>query len=387
LFASLVQIDQDLGGNATFDRQGRFVRTQGALLDSPLHFIGFSRGSVVNSEIIQRLGVYFPEAGGVVRDSEGKVLRGDLQMTTIDPHDFAQPSLRSFSDFLEPKVQVWSNVTFADNYYQTLADPDGLTLTPNGRDIPNLPAAETSKNPRPDGLNFPRNKLFQLLGQPDLPVLLNGRAGFTEDNRFGETHGRTLAWYGGTIDLGLSELKIDGRITSPLTDLRTSIDRLSQTIYDQRGDNDLAKILASDTDSSLVPWYSAGNSNEGIHEGWYYSVLGGGSANRPKSVVDRVPLTFDNSMESRMRGDFAVPTLVNGNFDAIFETPPSIIPPPSLGSGFRTLISDAIPGWAFHSSDKDGSTWDLKEWSNISSLSNEFKNGVGYSAAKPNYAL
>ncbi|MCY7273188.1 MAG: hypothetical protein LH702_05450 [Phormidesmis sp. CAN_BIN44] len=54
--------------------------------------------------------------GGVERDASGKVIKGDLQMTPIDPHDFYQPCFPlSFADFREPKVQVWENVTFADN--------------------------------------------------------------------------------------------------------------------------------------------------------------------------------------------------------------------------------------------------------------------------------
>jgi hypothetical protein len=78
-FTSLVQLDQlFIDENST--------AKQGAILNSPLHFIGFSRGTVVNSEIIQRLGTHFPEAGG----KENSDVR-DLQMTTLDPHDFDQP--------------------------------------------------------------------------------------------------------------------------------------------------------------------------------------------------------------------------------------------------------------------------------------------------------
>jgi hypothetical protein len=50
----------------------------------------------------------------VYRDAEGKVLRGDLQMTTLDLYDYV-----TLGDYFDPKVQVWDNVTFADNYYQT----------------------------------------------------------------------------------------------------------------------------------------------------------------------------------------------------------------------------------------------------------------------------
>src|SRR5262249_7575757 len=76
----------------------------------PLHVLGHSYGTVVNRETIQRLG-YF--------DS----LAVD-QMTTLDPHDFFE----SFTEFISPNfesgvampdVHVWSNITYADNYFNT----------------------------------------------------------------------------------------------------------------------------------------------------------------------------------------------------------------------------------------------------------------------------
>jgi len=95
--------------NRLYDSQGKLIRKQGDLFNSQLHFMGFSRGTVVNSEIVQRLGTFFPQAGGT------SMANRDLQMTTIDPHDFYQPSLNlqlrdfistNFSDFYQPKVQV-----------------------------------------------------------------------------------------------------------------------------------------------------------------------------------------------------------------------------------------------------------------------------------------
>src|SRR4029453_17088006 len=86
LFATLVQLDKGLGGK---------------LLKSPVHLVGFNRGAVVNTEIAQRLGTYFP---GTVPD---------LQVTTLDPHDTAQGSL---------------DIPLAD-YLKLLATrPDGLAL-------------------------------------------------------------------------------------------------------------------------------------------------------------------------------------------------------------------------------------------------------------------
>ncbi|TAE91620.1 MAG: hypothetical protein EAZ79_30995, partial [Oscillatoriales cyanobacterium] len=81
---------------------------------------------------------------------------------------------------------------------------------------------------------------------------------------------------------------------------------------------------------------------------------------RPTNNVERVPLSFDNTAESRMRGDFAIPTLFGGNFDAVFN-------PRSL---FRNAISDAIPGWSFHggTSNIASPTSRLVDWRDIPAL-------------------
>ncbi len=65
IFSSLVQLDQALAGNAIgdgtgkiYDDKGKLIRNQGELFDSTLHFIGFGRGAVVNTEVVQRLGTF-----------------------------------------------------------------------------------------------------------------------------------------------------------------------------------------------------------------------------------------------------------------------------------------------------------------------------------------
>ena len=70
-FASLVALNNERGGQ---------------LFQSPFHFIGHDRGAVVNSEIIQRLGAY------AEKNPSAKI--PDIQMTTLDPRDQAQDSLR-----------------------------------------------------------------------------------------------------------------------------------------------------------------------------------------------------------------------------------------------------------------------------------------------------
>ena len=131
--AALVNLNNELGGS---------------VFNSPMHFIGHSRGTVVNSELIQRLGAYFPDIPSI-------------QMTTLDPHDQDQPSLNvplgtilgalgavpglegaatiagalvnaagintiHYGNFDDPNVTRWSNVTFADNYYQDVASTTSI---------------------------------------------------------------------------------------------------------------------------------------------------------------------------------------------------------------------------------------------------------------------
>jgi hypothetical protein len=95
-------------------------------------------------------------------------------------------------NFLDPDVQRWSNIDFAEHYYQILASPTalpvggGIVSTPNGRFVPNF----------------------------DVSINLNGRAGFTVDDglatltalsdgslRPGGPHSRVWRWYGATTDL------------------------------------------------------------------------------------------------------------------------------------------------------------------------------------------
>ncbi|OYU20118.1 MAG: hypothetical protein CFE34_01980, partial [Rhodobacteraceae bacterium PARR1] len=230
------------------------------IFDSPMHFIGHSRGTVVNSEVIQRIGTYFPE-------SAGKNI--DIHMTTLDPHDFKQDTLKvefkkivdsylkvakvvgrvvtvanpflgglilkgaeaaeavstvfyklaslmglqiaeiAWDDFKDPNVQVWSNIDFADNYFQETAEESAGTVraavegsikltqttTPNGTAIP------TEK----DG----KDKLPSPKGVPDVEIRFTKDAadkplnvpGFISDDLFATPHSRITNWYMGTADV------------------------------------------------------------------------------------------------------------------------------------------------------------------------------------------
>jgi hypothetical protein len=72
-------------------------------------------------------------------------------------------------------------------------------------------------------------------------------------------------------------------------------------------------------------------------------VQGGGYDLRPTptQISQRVPYAFDNSYSSQTRGDFAVPTLFNGNFNTLS----------SAQSVLRSVLNskvalfDRIPGW------------------------------------------
>jgi DNA/RNA endonuclease G (NUC1) len=338
-FASLVGLDRELGGKVEYV-DGEFVKRQGAVFNSPLHFIGFSRGTVVTSEMVQRMGTHFPYAGGPVNadgtpklDSEGQPVR-DLQMTTIDPHDFEQPGFslpewlgyEGFGTFWEPPIQVWENVTFADNYFQTVPK-----LAPNWTELTGTPAG-------------------RLIENADLNVFLgthageenyeNSRAGFTRETDgvpglagMGATHGRAVSWYDGTTNLEVMK--------SPDELYR----RLGDGYYDHLSDRNFP--------GTPNPWYAPdhqkadfelGDENapwEGIGTGWFYSVLGGGKDLRPESKLsERVPVSFDNTHDKQSRGDFAVPTVFNGNFDIVTK------PDSRLAEHLNT--TNAIPGWSFH---------------------------------------
>lgn len=154
IFASLMKLNNDLSGKIFGLRTAGGVS---ASTQSPIHFIGHSRGTVINSEIIQRIGNYVPSVG-------------NIYMTTLDPHDGVQksnaipaelalqavlsvlnplstglPAIQTllanppvgavhYDDLFDPDVQRWTNVTFLDNYYQTLGS-NVFTLTPNGRNL------------------------------------------------------------------------------------------------------------------------------------------------------------------------------------------------------------------------------------------------------------
>ena len=412
-FASLVELDQKLGGsvgeevspgNGIYDESGKLRRKQGDLFNSPMHFVGFSRGTVVNSEIIQRLGTYYPNAAPV-----------DLQMTTIDPHDFVQDNLDigvgqiitnalsklseytfadaqdvleymskltgfenetlKYSDFKEPRVQVWDNIDFADNYYQTTNDGSNpINKTPNGRKIEN-----TNRDPYSNSADLNLD-LTDFRGFKGLEAILNGG--------ISGTHGAVLAWYAGTIDNALE--RFDDNFASEAEAIE---------IENKKGEINVESWYDSSINSASSLWYSSADNNndydpeEGIGTGWHYSFLNG--EERPNETGSKVTTAFDNTFDPRSRGDFAVPTLFNGNFDASFSGNSESV----TNNGVRNIWGGAIPGWSYHNGrldqfDPDGagdlrygiSIENLVDWKHIDSLAN-YRSQAGYSEEQPNFAL
>jgi hypothetical protein len=136
---------------------GNFVGVD--LLAGDVHFIGHSRGAVVNSDCVERLAV-----AGIAVD----------QVTSLDPHpvDGTLDNPLGPLDWGDRAPLTWTNVAFADNYW------------------------------RADGGGFPA--YFDFDGMPldvdvdlDLGDAIEGLGDFDPVYEHIETH----AWYHGTLDL------------------------------------------------------------------------------------------------------------------------------------------------------------------------------------------
>ncbi|HEY9893200.1 MAG TPA: DNA/RNA non-specific endonuclease [Candidatus Sericytochromatia bacterium] len=224
------------------------------------------------------------------------------------------------------------------------------------------------------------------------PDYASSRAGFTRETDpaiviagRGAVHERVLSWYGGTTDL--EAMSFPG---SQESDANALFRRRGDGYYEHLFDQDFSFGNTAINPPRVSPWYRPEHTQarfqnaaddvpaEGIGTGWFYSVLGGGQELRPQTFVDRIPVDWDNSYDARMRGDFAVPTLFNGNFDAVFNPQ----------GGNRTIFSSAIPGWSFHNGGEANSvsTNNLVDWRTVPSLST-YLTQVGYNPAQSNYAL
>ncbi|MEW5801748.1 MAG: hypothetical protein AB1847_06540 [bacterium] len=82
-------------------------------LANNLHFIGHSRGAVVNSEVVERI-----VSAGYVVD----------HVTTLDPHPVNGTLPPLMFDFEDAEPRTWQGVTWADNYWRE----DGTQIDYNG---------------------------------------------------------------------------------------------------------------------------------------------------------------------------------------------------------------------------------------------------------------
>ena len=360
LFSSLVDFDLDYGGTvggseSLYDQNGDLIRSQGAVFNSPLHFIGFGQGAVVNTEIVQRLGTYFPNAGG--RNAQNR----DLHFTTVDPFEYNPETVSGSGDFevygrmLDPKIVIWNNVTYADNYYQQQV-PEGDEKVIRGK-----PLTEADHNQE-----------------------LEKWAGFDSAKESDHPHRAAVSWYAGTANLNESHVSDE-----------------KQQVFRRLGDLLAEGFSSDDNDKSwFVPGhvkadFAHGDENapwEGIGTGWFYSVNGGGKDLRPYFVngekksrgdlgnfdefqeylkKNRRSVSDDNTytgedVGNRLRGDFAVPTLFNGNFD--------VVAPDTVDS------DQPLAGWSYTDPSSSPTTNssssptinNLVDWKQITSLKKPF---------------
>ncbi|MDH4187788.1 MAG: hypothetical protein OEV08_12410, partial [Nitrospira sp.] len=350
-FASLVTLDRTLKANPT-DAIGK-------IFHSSLHFIGHSRGTVVTSELLQRLGEY--ETRVLSHQTGYRPL--DIQLTTLDVHDefggfdangnvintTGQTNLTplgiNWTDFNEPSVLVWSNVDFAENYYQTLGNGT-KSATPNGREVVGA----------------------------DLNVKLNGLAGFLRDDADLEfqssagikrgfqgphsligPHSRVWRWYAGTTDLTTPTFERTIAGNEPIFRSLTDVPKFNPASGEPIGGGGSLPWyvpLADYANYYGQPSLTVGVVNaswEGLGLGWWYSELGGGKSSRPltgtrellrtdNTAIGETPITPELTVWSGS----AIPTLFNGDFEA-----------GNMQRGSLNLIKKeyrgtSTPGWAFH---------------------------------------
>jgi DNA/RNA endonuclease G (NUC1)/PKD repeat protein len=452
LFAAMVKLDQklDFAANGStpvqYNDKGELLRRQGAIFNSPLHFIGFGQGVVVNTEIVQRIGVYYPNAGGAqelengvyqpIKNSLGNTVR-DLHFTAVDPIHY--PSIQvegNYLNILDPYIRVWDNVTFADKYYINRPARTGNDLVNITGIVEDAIAEGGSADTIVDlvenalrslsGIGVVNNlreiahALIKEYASFDLSVDLNNRYGFAEpDPRFPNSNAslNALNWYAGTMILNGNGVFSPYRLYSQGDDPNlptaqaaeqaravTEFWNTKDFIYRRLGDFpstpdviDRIEQELKNNEFSSLPWYSPDHalttlphghkdaSWEGVGTGWAHSLLGGGTllgyALRPYTVpglgnavklpLSLVPLDAGKTLNEVLRrtsvyedntyssldtflarfisnltgprvpepkqGDYAVPTLFNGNFDAITGTGDQI-PTANLG----------IPGWSLY---------------------------------------
>ncbi|MCC6007963.1 MAG: tandem-95 repeat protein, partial [Rhodobacteraceae bacterium] len=370
-FAALMQLDAE---------------TDGALLDAPMHFIGHDRGAVVNSEIIQRLGFHMPgktdihkttidpydkeqnslniplrsivtiskslndaltainfvatvvsgASGNVATATAGAALiikqralsRALDRVITVADNLGIKISTIEWGKFNDPEIKRWSNIEFADNYFQTAAKPDnsplgrGFTLSINGRPLSDF---DLNVDLTRYASGFSDDD-FTALGPIPLSIGWGDSGSVSLEMGLGGPSNRALGWYAGTIHTGITSFlgtdiwRSHATVGETVSVLGYTNDRFerhdSSGWYAVRpanlGDPNAHRWLRTATDAATGA-APAGVKREGIGTGWYYSWAGGGDNMRPQSGSS-TPVTFDNTPVSKSP-EGAVPTVFNGDFE------------------------------------------------------------------------
>ena len=105
-----------------------------------VHFIGHSRGTVVNSEAIERL-LWITDSTNTEKTKRAGLARPNIQVTTLDPHDNGILDGKLYSDYdvntsiPNNGVISWKGTRFADNYYSTDNRRSKVIVDPDGRHV------------------------------------------------------------------------------------------------------------------------------------------------------------------------------------------------------------------------------------------------------------
>lgn len=197
-----------------------------------MHFVGHSRGTVVNNAAVRRLA-----AAGIPVD----------QVTTLDPHpvngNFPGDFLFNFN-WGDDVPQKWDNVTFADNYWRTDTD----TFDFNGMPLDNVLNIELDE----DALSC---------------------------CAYGAEHSDVHLWYHGTIDLGLNPCDGEQCITSLMRDTWWPDGYVTSGYYlsISGGGSTERPVQPSGLDPGDVPALYNGSFVEAGYAGWRYHGGAGGS--------------------------------------------------------------------------------------------------------------
>ncbi|KPA19323.1 hypothetical protein MHK_000442, partial [Candidatus Magnetomorum sp. HK-1] len=155
------------------------------LFEKPIHFIGHSRGAVLNLETVKLIGYYF----------KNKQID---HFTSLDPHPWSTPRDPGYNidEPLESSIHISENINFADNYYRQDGNFIINKVYEKNGDFNGVPAI---------GASFSR-----LLNEK---VLESKGSGY-ELILGGQEHADVHLWYHGTIDTSFSAYDSNHKVPS-----------------------------------------------------------------------------------------------------------------------------------------------------------------------------